>query len=209
MRIERAEWDGAEAPAFAGRLRALAPADDAVTADVARIVERVRTGGDAGLREVAERLDEAVPESFRVDPEAVAAAPGLLEPEVRDAMRVAARQHRSRSPRRAGGADAPGDVRSARGPAVEVRDEPIATAGVYARGEGCLSVVGPDVSRSPRASRASRASAWRAHPALRAGPTLGCSRPACWRASTRSTPWAEPRRSRPWPSARRRSIRST
>ena len=38
MRIERASWDGADAPAFAGRLRALAPAHDEVTADVARIV---------------------------------------------------------------------------------------------------------------------------------------------------------------------------
>ena len=134
MRIERAEWDGAEAPAFAGRLRALAPADDAVTADVARIVERVRTGGDAGLREVAERLDEAVPESFRVDPEAVAAAPGLLEPEVRDAMRVAATNIEAVARAELEVRMRPATSDLPEGQRVEVRDEPIATAGVYAPG---------------------------------------------------------------------------
>ncbi|HXE99167.1 MAG TPA: histidinol dehydrogenase [Solirubrobacterales bacterium] len=134
MRIERAEWDGKEAPAFAGRLRALAPADDAVTADVARIVESVRTGGDAGLREVAERLDEAVPESFRVDPEAVAAAPGLLEPEVRDAMRVAANNIEAVARAELEVRMRPATSDLPEGQRVEVRDEPIATAGVYAPG---------------------------------------------------------------------------
>ena len=68
MRIERLDWDGADAPAFAGRLRGLAPAGGEVRAEVERIVDAVRSGGDAGLREVAERFGEAVPESFRVDP---------------------------------------------------------------------------------------------------------------------------------------------
>ena len=77
MRIERTDWDGGDAPAFASRLRGMAPALGELTAEVERIVDRVRSGGDAGLREVAEGLGEAVPESFRVDPEAVAAAPSL------------------------------------------------------------------------------------------------------------------------------------
>ena len=34
MRIERLDWDGADAPAFAGRLRALAPAGGEVRAEV-------------------------------------------------------------------------------------------------------------------------------------------------------------------------------
>jgi hypothetical protein len=47
MRIERADWDGGDATAFAGRLRALAPALGEVTAEVERIVDMVRSGGDA------------------------------------------------------------------------------------------------------------------------------------------------------------------
>ena len=134
MRIERAEWDGAEAPEFAGRLRDLVLPDDAVTAAVARIVETVRTGGDAGLREVAERFDEDVPESFRVDPEAVAAAPGLLEPEVREAMRVAAHNIEAVARAELEVRMRPATADLPEGQRVEVRDEPIATAGVYAPG---------------------------------------------------------------------------
>ena len=91
MKIERIEWDGADAPTLGARLRSLAPPLGEMSADVERIVERVRAGGDAAVREIAEALGEEVPESLRVDPEAVEAAPGLLEPEARDALRLAAR----------------------------------------------------------------------------------------------------------------------
>ena len=134
MRIERAEWDGVDAPAFAAQLRALAPAPGEVTAEVQRIVERVRDGGDAGLREVVERLGEAAPESFRVDPEAVAAAPGLLEPEVREAMRVAGRNIEAVARAELEARARPATAELPEGQRVEVREEPVATAGVYAPG---------------------------------------------------------------------------
>ncbi|MEK6327329.1 MAG: histidinol dehydrogenase [Actinomycetota bacterium] len=133
MRIERAEWDGVDAPAFAGRLRALAPAPDEVMAEVERIVDRVRNGGDAGLREVAEGLGEA-PESLRVDPEAVAAAPGLLDPEVREAMRVAGRNIEAVARAELEARARPATAELPEGQRVEVREEPVATAGVYAPG---------------------------------------------------------------------------
>ena len=133
MRIERAEWDGVDAPAFAGRLRALAPAPGEVTAEVERIVDRVRNGGDAGLREVAEGLGEA-PESLRVDPEAVAAAPGLLDPEVREAMRVAGRNIEAVARAELEARARPATAELPEGQRVEVREEPVATAGVYAPG---------------------------------------------------------------------------
>ena len=91
MKIDRIEWDGSGAPALAKRVRSLAPAQEEVSEAVRQIVTSVRDRGDEALREIAERLGEDAPESWRVDPEAIAAAPGLLDPEVREAMRVAAR----------------------------------------------------------------------------------------------------------------------
>jgi histidinol dehydrogenase len=134
MRIELAEWDGVDAPAFAGRLRALAPPPGEVTAEVERIVEHVRSGGDAGLREIVERLGEEAPESFRVDPEAVAAAPGLLEPEVREAMRVAGRNIEAVARAELDVRTRPATAELPEGQRVEVREEPVGTAGVYAPG---------------------------------------------------------------------------
>ena len=134
MRIERTNWDGADAPAMASRWRALAPALGEVTADVERIVEEVRSRGDAGLREVGERLGEVVPESFRVDPEAVAAAPGLLEPDVREAMRVAGRNIETVARAELEARVRPATAELPEGQRVEVRSEPVAAAGLYAPG---------------------------------------------------------------------------
>jgi histidinol dehydrogenase len=134
VRIERTDWDGGDASAFASRLRGLAPTLGELTAEVERIVDRVRSGGDAGLREIAEGLGEAVPESFRVDPEAVAAAPGLLEPEVREAMRVAERNIEAVARAELAARARPATAELPEGHRVEVREEPVATAGVYAPG---------------------------------------------------------------------------
>jgi histidinol dehydrogenase len=134
MKIERASWDGRDAPAFADRLRALAPAHRGVAAAVERIVDAVRVGGDAGLREVAQGLGEEVPETFRVDPEAVAAAPGLLEPEVREAMRVAAQNIEAVARAELEARGGPATAELPQGHRVEVREEPVAAVGVYAPG---------------------------------------------------------------------------
>ncbi len=134
MRIERVEWDGGDQRAFAARLRALAPALGEVGDEVERIVDRVRHGGDAGLRAVAEAIGEPVPESFRVDPEAVAAAPGLLEPEVRDAMRVAARNIAAVARAELEVRTRPAMIELPEGHRVEVREEPVAAVGIYAPG---------------------------------------------------------------------------
>ena len=128
------DWDGADAPAFAARLRALAPAVGEVTAGVERIVDEVRSGGDAGVREVAKRLGDPVPGSLRVDPEAVAAAPGLLEPEVREAIRVAGRNIEAVARAELEARQRPATVELPEGHRVEVRDEPVAAAGVYVPG---------------------------------------------------------------------------
>jgi histidinol dehydrogenase len=134
VRVERLGWDGGDAPAFAARLRALVPALGEVTADVQRILERVRSGGDAAAREVAQRLGETAPESLRVDPEAVAAAPGLLEPEVREALRVAARNIETVARAELEVRRRPAAVELPESQRIEVREEAIAAAGIYAPG---------------------------------------------------------------------------
>jgi len=134
LRIERIEWDGFDPARLAGRLRSLVPAFSDVTDEVTRIVEGVREGGDAALREIAERLGEEMPESFRVDPEAVAAAPGLLEPDVREALRVAARNVETVARAEVDARTRPAGVELPEGHLVEVRDEPVAAAGIYAPG---------------------------------------------------------------------------
>jgi histidinol dehydrogenase len=134
MRVDRFEWDGHDAPGLARRLRALVPALAEVSAEVTAIIEQVRAGGDDALLRVGERLGEAVPESLRVDPEAVAAAPALLEPEVRDALRAAARNIEAVARAELEVRSRPAALELPEGHRVEVREEPIEAIGVYAPG---------------------------------------------------------------------------
>jgi histidinol dehydrogenase len=133
VRIERIEWDGQDAAALARRVRSLAPPVSEVLDDVAEILDRVRREGDAGLREVSERLGEELPEKLRVDPEQVAAASALLEPAVRDALRAAARNIEAVA-RAELASNRPAAAELDDGQRVEVRDEPVAAAGVYVPG---------------------------------------------------------------------------
>jgi histidinol dehydrogenase len=134
VRIERTEWDGSDARALAERLRGLVPPLGGVTAEVERIVDAVRSGGDAAIREVSERLDDPVGDSLRLDAEAVAAAPGLLEPEVRDAMRLAARNVEAVARAELDVRTRPAALELPESHSVEVREEPVASAGVYVPG---------------------------------------------------------------------------
>jgi histidinol dehydrogenase len=134
MRIERLDWDGADAPAMARTVRNLAPRAEGLGDEVARVIERVREGGDAALAELGERFDGIAPSELRVDPERVAMAPGLLEPEVREALRhVAANiEAVARAELEAGGHSAA--ITLPESQRVEVRDEPVGAVGVYAPG---------------------------------------------------------------------------
>ena len=77
MRIERREWDGAGAGAVAAEIRAARPQPEEVAGAVAGIVAEVARGGDAALRELTRSLDgvEQPPDSVRVEPGVIAAAP--------------------------------------------------------------------------------------------------------------------------------------
>ena len=134
MRVDRVEWDGHDSAGFARRLRFLVPGLADVSAEVTAIIEQVRAAGDDALLRIGERLGEAVPESLRVDPEAVVAAPGLLEPEVRDALRAAARNVEAAARAELEVRSRPAALELPEGQRVEVREEPIAAVGVYAPG---------------------------------------------------------------------------
>jgi histidinol dehydrogenase len=134
VRVERIAWEGGDAPALAARLRSLAPPLADVTEATERIVERVRTGGDDAIREISAELGTDAPESLRVDPEAVEAAPALLEPEVRDALRLAARNIQAVARAELEVRMRPASVELPEGQSVEVREEPVSAAGVYAPG---------------------------------------------------------------------------
>jgi histidinol dehydrogenase len=134
MRIERFEWDGRDAGAMAAQLRRLAPAISEVSADVAEILGAVRSRGDEAVSDLAMRLDEPAPETFRVDRAAIEAAPGLLDPDVREAMRVAALNIDDVAHAERRYVVAPIAVDLPEGQRVELRAEPVPYAGIYVPG---------------------------------------------------------------------------
>jgi histidinol dehydrogenase len=134
MKVERIQWDGTDARGLADRLRSLPPQQEAVAEAVAEIVQSVRARGDDALREIAEQLGEEAPESWRVDPDAIAAAPGLLDPDVREAMRVAAKNVAAVARAELEILDRPAGVELPEGQRVEVRTDPVSSAGVYVPG---------------------------------------------------------------------------
>src|SRR3954453_4924063 len=134
MKIERIDWDGTDARGLAKRLRSLAPPQDEVAEGVAEIVGSVRERGDEARREIAERLGEEAPETWRVDPDAISAAPGLLDPDVRDAMRFAAKNVAAVAQAELQTLQPPPSVDLPEGQRVEVRADAVAAAGIYAPG---------------------------------------------------------------------------
>ena len=134
MRVERIEWDGRDAPALAARLRSLSPALSEVSSDVADILGAVRSRGDDAIRDLALRFGEAAPERLRVDPEAIEAAPGLLDPEVREALRAATINIAAVAKAELRQISTPAITELPEGQRVELRSEPVPYAGIYAPG---------------------------------------------------------------------------
>ena len=108
---------------------------------------------------------------MRVDPEAIAAAPGLLEPEVREAMRVAARNIEAVARAELEARRRPAAVELPEGQRVEVRDEPVAAAGVYAPGGKAAYPSSVLMCCVPARVAGVARIAWRARPAPAGAPT--------------------------------------
>lgn len=130
MKARRFAWEGAARTA--DRLRAWGAAA-AEPVDVAPIERRVRDGGDAALLELTARFDatERPPESLRVDPELAAAALADLDPELLEALKLAASNVGAVA---AAQLCDPRRVELPQGHSVTVREVPVGAAGIYAPG---------------------------------------------------------------------------
>jgi histidinol dehydrogenase len=96
------------------------------------IVREVLEGGDAAVLRLGERFDGATPEQLRVPAEDVAAALDGLDPEVREALGVAAANVRAVAEAQVD--DAPRKVELPQGHAVVLQEAPVRAAGIYAPG---------------------------------------------------------------------------
>jgi len=128
VRVERLPVDGDPAGA-AARVRALAPIPPSVEGDVAEILAMVRDRGDQALLELTRRLDTqgAEPRPLRVTRKELEAALAALDPELSEALELAARNVR-------GIARTGQDFETAgrEGQSIRLRRIPVRRAGVYA-----------------------------------------------------------------------------
>ncbi len=128
-------WQGTLAALSAADQRALfdrtTSSDDAVRERTASIVARVRDGGDAALRALAQELDGAVLDALEVPRAACVSALDALEPALRRAMERSAenitRVHRAFLP-------VAQETESEPGVVVGRRPDPLGRVGVYAPG---------------------------------------------------------------------------
>jgi histidinol dehydrogenase len=133
MRIQRFDWDGQDPRGLAAEIRDLQPALGEVSDPVRVIVSAIREEGDSALVEIESRFaDGAVDaESIRQPDEAMASARSRLDPELIEAMELAAANIRAVAEAQL--AD-PREVELAQGQRVELREVPVGSAGIYAPG---------------------------------------------------------------------------
>ena len=113
MRIERIEWDGADARGARARgCGRSTPALEDVSGEVATIIDGSRARGDAAVRELAERLRRGGRRALSGRPRGDRGRAGAARPDVREALRVAAANIARGRPGRARGARATGDGRA-------------------------------------------------------------------------------------------------
>lgn len=134
MKVERFDWDGADAIGCARRLRALAPTLQAVTREVGEVIVAVGARGDEAVRELGVRFGEAPVEQFRVDRGLIEAAPSLVTPAVREALVVAGRNIARFARAQAEALLRPVSIELDAGQRLEVGAAPVASAAVYAPG---------------------------------------------------------------------------
>ena len=79
--------DGEDPQAFVAKVRSRVRDQTAVEADVARIVERVRKGGDKALKELTSEFDRAKIRGIRVEESEIRSAVETVDPKLLDALR--------------------------------------------------------------------------------------------------------------------------
>jgi histidinol dehydrogenase len=133
MRIESFDWDGRDAAGLAGEIRALQPPMGEVSDAVGGIVAAVRERGDNAVAELEERFGAGPvdPRMLPVPDREVRAALERIDPEMRTALETAAANIRAVAEAQLG---AETRVELEQGQSVELREVPVASAGVYAPG---------------------------------------------------------------------------
>jgi histidinol dehydrogenase len=89
MPLAHLDLRGVPSAGFAARLPAPTPGQRFPTAEVAEIVDEVRSGGDRALAELTARYDGVTPKSLRVGPDEVADALGAIPGPLRRALELA------------------------------------------------------------------------------------------------------------------------
>jgi histidinol dehydrogenase len=131
MQVTRREWDGTDPGALAAEIRgSRAPAPETSQA-VAEIIAEVRSGGEDALASIEGRYGEWSRGPFTEPEERVRAAPSRVDPEVVEALEIAAANIRSVAEAQLGEAS---EVELEQGQAVELREAPVGSAGIYAPG---------------------------------------------------------------------------
>jgi histidinol dehydrogenase len=133
MRIQRMNWNGEDPRVLAAQIRALQPPLGDVTGPVSEIIAEVRAGGDAAVAQLEARFGNGPvdPGAVRQPESAARSALGRLDAELRMALETAAENIRSVAE-----AQLVGDsrVRLQEGQSIELREVPVASAGIYAPG---------------------------------------------------------------------------
>src|SRR5215207_6900734 len=119
----------ADAAMVAAEVRATVPAVESVTEEVATIVDDVRLRGNAAVAEYEYRFGDG--QWGRVPAERLAAALDALDPDVRQALKLAAANVSAVA---RAGVDADAEVTLDQGQSVRLRDVPVRRAAVYAPG---------------------------------------------------------------------------
>ncbi|MGH2923244.1 MAG: histidinol dehydrogenase [Solirubrobacterales bacterium] len=131
MRVSRFNWDGEDARALAGEIRAPQPPLLEVAGDVAEIIAEVAAGGDRALIDLERRFGGHEPAALRVPDDELAAAPERVPEELADALRLAAANIT-----RVAETEAMADlaVTLPQGHSVRLRSVPVAAVGAYVPG---------------------------------------------------------------------------
>jgi histidinol dehydrogenase len=131
MRVTRLEWDGSDPGALAAELRgSLAPSPE-TSSVVAEIIAEVRSGGEAALASIERRYSAWSRAPFTEPEERMRSAASRVDPEVAEALETAATNIRAVAEAQLGGAS---EVELEQGQTVELREAPVASAGIYAPG---------------------------------------------------------------------------
>jgi histidinol dehydrogenase len=139
MRVQWLEWEGAAATAAeirtveGGRHQMLTNRATELVEGVASIGMDVAMEGDAAVLKLTARFDatETPPESLRVDPARAAAALDALDPQLREALDLAAENIRAVAEAQLGIEE---EIKLPQGQKVTVRETPVRRAGIYAPG---------------------------------------------------------------------------